>query len=148
MHRVRAWMNWGVVVVAVGVLVPPPGAGLVPSLGGAEEERVIQGEIVDPAVYLKEGLHGPEMVNQTFEALDGGQTLALLEDSTDTLYLLLAEEPGEDPNELVYDYVNQRLNVTGTVYERAGVKGIAVKSVELLAAADATTVEPQSVASP
>ena len=137
MDRVRAWTNWGMVVVAIGVLVPP--------LGGAEEARVIQGEIVDPAVYLKEGLHGPEMVNQTFEALDGGQTLALLEDASDTLYLLLAEEPGEDPNELVYDYVNQRLAVTGMVYERAGLKGIVIRSVEPLADADTTAVEPQAI---
>lgn len=99
------------------------------SPASAQQELVLEGEIVDPAAYLKDGRHGPERIDQTYEALDGGQTLALLDQSTDSLYLLLAEEPGEDPNELVYDYVNQRLSVTGTVYERGGLRGIVVQSV-------------------
>lgn len=96
----------------------------------AQSEQTMRGEIVDPASYLKDGRHGPSFVDETYEALDGGQTLALLEDATGTLYLLLAEEPGEDPNELVYDYVNQSLTVQGTVYERGGLHGIVLHSIE------------------
>ena len=103
-----------------------------PSSAKAQEVRTIQGEIVDPATYLKTGGHGPAAANHTYEAVDGGQTLALLDEATGQLYLLLAEEPGEDPNELIYDAANQTLKVTGTVYERAGLKGIVVKSVEPL----------------
>ncbi len=136
MSRTRAYVGWGIAMALVaGVLIPR---------GFAEGARVLQGEIVDPAAYLHNGSHGPERVNQTYEALDGGQTLALLEDGTETLYLLLAEEPGEDPNELVYDYVNQRLKVTGTVYERAGMKGLVIQAVEPLVAADTPAVEPQA----
>lgn len=129
MTRTRAGVGWGIVMALAGGVLTPQGF--------AEGEQVIQGEIVDPAAYLQDGSHGPERVNQTYEALDGGQTLALLEDGTDTLYLLLAEAPGEDPNELVYDYVNQRLTVTGTVYERAGLKGIVIQSVRIAEAAQA-----------
>jgi len=140
MTRARACVGCGIAVALMaGVLTPP---------GFAEGEQVIQGEIVDPAAYLQDGSHGPEMVNQTYEALDGGQTLALLEDGTETLYLLLAEAPGEDPNELVYDYVNQRLTVTGTVYERAGLKGIVIQAVQPIAAADTTAIEPQAASTP
>lgn len=96
----------------------------------AEESRTIRGEIIDPAGYLKTGAHGADTASQTYEALDGGQTLALLDESGQTLYLLLAEEPGEDPNELVYDYANQLVNITGVVYERGGVHGLVAKSVE------------------
>jgi hypothetical protein len=96
----------------------------------AQHEETLRGEIVDPAAYLKSGTRGPELANETYEALEGGQTLALLDDATNTLYLLLAGEPGEDPNELVYDYVNQPLHVTGTVYERGGARGLVVKSVK------------------
>ncbi len=98
------------------------------------EEQTITGEVVDPAGYLKEGRRGPELVDQTYEAVDGGQTLAVLEDGTETLYLLLAEQPGEDPNELVYDYVNQQVKVQGSVHERGGLRGIVAASVEPLAA--------------
>jgi hypothetical protein len=106
------------------------------------EERTFLGEIVDPAGYLKEGRRGPEAVAQTFEAVDGGQTLALLEDATNALYLFLAEVPGEDPNELVYDYVNQRMKVTGRVYSRGGMEGIVVSAVEPLEPADTQAATP------
>jgi len=103
------------------------------------EERTFIGEIVDPAAYLKEGRRGPEAVSQTFEAVDGGQTLALLEDGADTLYLFLAEVPGEDPNELVYDHVNQRMKVTGQLYSRGGMQGIIASSIEPLEPTDPQT---------
>jgi len=109
---------------------------LVPALAIAQETQTLQGEIVDPAAYLKSGAHGMEAANQTYSAVDGGQTLALLDDASGALYLLLADEPGEDPNELVYDYVNQRLKITGKVYERHGLKGIIASSV--------TPLEPQA----
>ena len=98
-----------------------------------QEPKMLTGEIVDPALYIREGRRGPEAQEATNEAVDGGQTLALLEDKTDTLYVLLAEQPGEDPNELVYEYLNQRVKVTGYVYKRSGVQGLVVAS----AAADA-----------
>jgi len=67
-------------------------------------------------------------------------SLALLDESAHALYLLLAEEPGEDPNELVYDVVNKIVKVTGTVVERDGLRGIVVTAVEPVEAAP--PVEP------
>ena len=118
----------------------------------AQETKTLKGEIVDPSTYLKDGRHGPELEDQTYEAVDGGQTLALLEDGTGALYVLLGEEPGEDPNELAYDYVNQQVTVTGTVYERGGLRGIVAASIEPVAppanaAAPATPV-PTTPAAP
>ena len=96
----------------------------------AEQTITLQCEVVNPSAYLKEGGHGPELTDQTYEAVEGGQTLALLDPKTGTLYLLLTEEPGEDPNELVYDYANQLITVTGRLYERGGMKGLVILSVE------------------
>ena len=99
------------------------------------EERTIVGELVDPATYVKDGRHGPDLAEQTYEAVAGGQTLAVLEDGTGMLYLLLAEQPGEDPNELAYDYVSQQVTVRGAVHERGGLRGIVAASIEPLTAA-------------
>jgi len=123
--------------IAQGVVVLLAVSVIVGGLRAQEAPRTVQGEIIDPALYLREGRHGLEMEDETFEAVDGGQTLALLEQGTDNLYLLLAEEAGEDPNELAYDYVNQQVMVTGTVYERGGLRGIVASSVEPLAAPEA-----------
>ena len=110
-----------------------------------QELKTLTGEIVDPALYLREGRRGPDAQEATNEAVDGGQTLSLLEDQTDTLYILLAEEPGEDPNELVYEYLNQRVKVTGYVYKRSGVQGLVVTAVEPLGSSENTEGEsPQT----
>ncbi len=115
------------------------GLGSLPLLSAEETTREIQGEVVDPAAYLRESRRGPEATDQTYEAVDGGQTLALLEEGTGSLYLLLAEGPGEDPSASVYDYANQSVKITGTVLERGGLKGIVVKSVEPLKTPEAQT---------
>ena len=112
------------------------------------ENQVFQGEVVDPGAYLKTGAHGADAVDQTYEAVDGGQTLALLEEKTQTLYLFLAEEAGEDPNELVYDYANRKVKVTGSVVERGGLKGIVAASVEPLEPLlNTTTPAPEGASS-
>ena len=125
------------VICAVGIAL---GVGLAAQRSSfAQEERTVEGEIVDPSGYLKNGSRGPDAVELTYEAVDGGQTLVLL-DANGALYLLLTEEPGEDPNDLVYDYANQKVKVTGKVYERGGAKGIVAVSVEPLEPADASAL--------
>lgn len=119
-------------LVVFGLVVPLRGA-----VAAEAEQQTIVGEVVDPGLYLKEGRHGPETTDQTYQAVDGGQTLALLDSANGTLYLLLPEEPGEDPNELVYDHVNKQVKVTGAVYERDGVHGVVPAAVEPLESDDA-----------
>jgi len=126
--RQRLGRSW--LALAVGLL----GGFLVP-VARAEEPvslftQTLHGEVVDPALYVKEGRHGSEWIDQMAEAADGGQTLALLEDENQTLYLVLTDTPGADPNELLYDHVGQRVRLKGNVYERGGMRGIVVTSIE------------------
>jgi len=131
-----------------GVLI---GAGLSLALMAIEvraQEQTLQGEIVDPATYLKDGRHGIEMEEWTYEAVDGGQTLALLDTATNMLYVFLAEEPGEDPNELAYDYVNQQVTVEGTVYERGGLRGVVATSIQPLEPPERLMIPLEGLAAP
>ena len=114
------------------------------SAAGAQETKTIQGEVADPGLYLREGRHGTEVEDVMYDAVDGGQTLALLEEGTQTVYLLLANEAGEDPNELVYEYVGRRVKATGTVYERGGLKGLVLTSVEPLDQPPASETPPEA----
>ena len=111
------------------------------------EPKTLHGEIIDPAGYLKTGSRGADTEDATYEAVDGGQTLAVLEDGTDLLYVLLAEEPGEDPNELAYDYVNRKVTVVGTIYERGGLRGIVATSIAPVEPPDATSPTASAPAS-
>lgn len=118
----------------VGLVVGCLAAGTV-----AAAEQTVEGVLVDPSTYVQEGRYDVDSVEL---ALDGGQSLAVLETKTQSLYLLLAEQAGEDPNELVYDYLDQGpVHITGEVFERGGVRGIVPKTVTPLAPApsDETT---------
>lgn len=116
-----------------------------PALAQEEEEEVaaeeaaatLQGEVIDPALYLREGRHGLEVEDLAYDAADGGQTLALLEEGTETIYLFLAGEPGQDPNDLVREHAGRSISVTGPVYERGDFRGIVPVSVESLEGAPA-----------
>ncbi len=113
----------------------------IPAPAAADQQKVV-GEVVDPSAYLKEGRHGAEMTEQTYTAVDGGQTLAILENGTNNLYLLLAEQTGEDPNELVYDYVNQQVTAKGRIFEKGGVRGFVATSVEPVTQATPAAAAP------
>lgn len=92
--------------------------------GGATQTTTVEGELIDPALYLREGRHGPDVADLISQAADAGRTLALLEDGTATVYLFLASESREDPNEFLYDHIGHRVSVTGFLYERGGLTGI------------------------
>ena len=92
----------------------------------------ITGEVIDPALYLREGRHGLDAEEQTYDAVDGGQSLAVLDSETLNVYLCLAAQPGDDPNELLYEYVGRRVRVTGELYDRGGLKGLVITDVEPL----------------
>ena len=124
---------------AIGVLLVWSGLAVAGQPAFAELQT-LQGEVIDPASYLKDGRHGPELEDQTYEAADGGQTLALLEEGTGSVYLLLAEQPGSDPNELVYEYVDRRVKITGMLYERGGLHGMIASAV--------TPLDPAAAAGP
>ena len=123
-----------VVGIFSGVLVASCAVG-----SFAQDTKTIRGEVIDPALYLREGRHGANETDLINESIDGGQSLALLEEGTNTVYLFLAGEPGEDPNDLVYEYVGQRVKVTGTPYERNGLKGVVATTVEPVETATAPT---------
>ncbi len=115
------------------------------SASGVEEtgqERSFQAEVVDPGAYLKDGSRGPDQADQTYQAVESGQTLALLDEPSGSLYLLLADNPGDDPNTLVYDYVNQKVQVSGWVYAKGGVQGIVLTSVEPLEPSESAAASP------
>ena len=125
-HTITRWFHASL----RALLVAAAGGFACLSAAQAEQTVTLQCEVVNPSTYLKEGGHGADLTDQTYEAAEGGQTLALLDPKTGTLYLLLTEEPGEDPNELVSDYANQLVTVTGRLYERGGMKGLVILSVE------------------
>lgn len=138
----RHWWSGSLVSLWLVGLLPASAVAVTVSAAQEPAEQTIQGEVVDPALYIREERHGPAVEEETYEAVDGGQTLAILEEGTGILYLLLAEAPGEDPNELAYEHIAKPVKVTGRVFERGGLRGIVPTQVMPIEPANATSPTP------
>lgn len=100
------------------------------SIAIAEEKVTVKGEVVDPACYLHMGKRGAEHKVCAEACMKAGQTLAILDDEADTLYLLTGEKPGVDPNAQVKGHIAEIVEAEGTVHAKSGIKGITISSVK------------------
>lgn len=100
----------------------------------AREERgkdvAIIGEVIDIACYLDEGERGEDHKGCGIACAKGGQDLGILESNSGWIYGSIALNPGDDPNAKLMDYVAEVVKVKGKLFDRGGVRGIKVASVE------------------
>lgn len=96
-------------------------------MGG--KETTIKGEVVDTACFLMGEKRGAAHKECAIACAKAGQDLGIYDESTKTLYFLAGEKPGTDPNAQVKDHIAETIEVKGMVFERAGAKGIVIKSV-------------------
>ena len=143
----------GVAVLLVGIVVAataqekatepakgPAAAG--ESKGSAAPAKLgaktIIGEVIDPACWVINGAKGDAHKECMIACAKSGQTLAILEQKTNKIYILATERPGDDPNRGVIDYAGQKVMVKGKVFSRGGLIAIQVASVEPYSAAKAS----------
>lgn len=100
----------------------------------AAKEVTITGQVIDPACYMKMNQKGPEHKKCAQTCAKSGQTLAILEDKTNKIYISLADEMGGDPNAQILDLAEEHVKVTGKVITKGGLSGIVISKVEKLGA--------------
>jgi len=91
--------------------------------------KTIVGEVVDPACWVVNGAKGAQHQECAIACAKAGQVLAILEQKTNKLYLIATENPGEDPNAQVIEYVAKKVTVTGRTYTRGGVTAIKIAEI-------------------
>ena len=97
-------------------------------MGG--EEKTITGQVVDPACYIAMNLKG-ESHKQCAEACaKAGQAFSILDEKNGVLYQVIEGAPTTDPNQLLWDHVEQNVTVTGTVFHKDGMHAIVPKEVK------------------
>ena len=107
---------------------------LFPLSAGAEEgttekiEVTIVGEVISPVCYLDHNGKGAEHKSCAESAVASGLPLALLEDDTEFLYLVVT--PDHKPaTEQMRSYIAQRVQVQGKLMEGNGLTIIEVENV-------------------
>jgi len=97
-------------------------------MGG--EEKTITGQVVDPACYIAMNLKG-EAHKQCAEACaKAGQAFGILDEKNGVLYQVIEGAPTTDPNQLLWDHVEQNVTVKGTVFEKNGMHAIVPTEVK------------------
>jgi hypothetical protein len=88
----------------------------------------INGTVVDTGCYVSHDSKGEEHAKCAAACAKNGVPLAILDDHG-TLYMPIAVEH-KDQNAKLTPFIEKRVKVTGTLLQKGGLKGIAIKTVE------------------
>jgi hypothetical protein len=89
----------------------------------------INGTVVDTGCYVSHNSKGEAHAKCAEACAKNGVPLSIL-DEKGTLYMPIAVEH-KDQNAKLIPFIEKKVKVTGTVMEKGGLKGIAIKTVEL-----------------
>ena len=84
--------------------------------------------VVDSGCYMSHDSKGEKHVTCATSCAKAGVPLALLDDSGKLFIPVAADHKNQ--NEKLMPFIEKRVKVTGTLMEKGGVKGFAIKTVE------------------
>ena len=121
--NIRKWLAF----VAIAAIV------VFPLLAGAAEveETSVKGEILDLACYVAHDGQGKDHAGCAVKCVKSGQPMGLLA-SDGKVYVLFADHGDAAPYEAAKDLAGKKAEITGSVSNRDGMKGITVRAVKAL----------------
>lgn len=99
--------------------------------GAQSIEKTVVGEVIDPVCYLSHDSRGQDHAECAVSCAKEGITLGILEEKTGKVYVSLPVDHS-NPNSKLLDYIAQRVEVKGTVFQKGGLTGLFVQSVRVL----------------
>ena len=100
----------------------------------AAKPTTMSGEIVDMGCYMSHAAMGEKHAECAAMCAAGGSPIGLLTDKG-VLYLMTAPHESKDGYNKAKEMAGKKVEVTGLVHERSGMKSIEVASVKAAAAA-------------
>lgn len=97
--------------------------------GNAGKEITMTSLVIDTGCYLSHASKGEKHETCATTCAKAGVPLALLDEASGTLYLPVAVDH-KNPNAKLMPFIEKKVKVTGTIMEKGGIKGFAIKSVE------------------
>ena len=96
--------------------------------GGHGKEVTMTSLVVDTGCYLSHDSKGEKHRTCATTCAKAGVPLALLYEATGKLYLPVASDH-TNPNAKLMPFIEKKVKVTGTLMEKGGIIGLAIKSV-------------------
>ncbi len=101
----------------------------------AGDVKTIKGEVVDVSCYVAMGAKGEDHKTCALNCLKAGEPAGIVEEKTGDIYLVVnTEDHAVNPSQKVMPYVAKKVEATGTVNEKGGVKTIDIKDIKESAA--------------
>jgi hypothetical protein len=104
---------------------------------GSEHSMTVTGEIVDTGCYLSHAATGAKHKQCAATCVARGMPIGLVTDKGD-LYLLVQPHGNLDAYKKARTFAGDRVEITGPMYERSGMKAIEVAMVKAAPAAQAS----------
>jgi hypothetical protein len=117
------------VLLAFTASVAPMPAAAEPAAAGPETASVT-GEVIDLSCYVRAGMKGAGHADCAASCGKAGVPLAILEDESEKVWIVVSEKDMEPPNAKLLPFVAKKVTVTGKVYERGGQRIIAMSTVK------------------
>jgi hypothetical protein len=96
-----------------------------------EKAGAVTGEVLDLSCYIGHGAMGAGHAGCAEKCLKGGQPMGLL--GTDgSVYVLFADHANAAAFEKAKDFAGKKVEITGDVASKDGIKGLTVKDVKPL----------------
>ena len=85
--------------------------------------------VIDTGCYMSHNSKGEKHTTCVTACAKAGVPLALLDEASGTLYIPVATDH-KNQNEKLMPFIEQKVKVTGSIVEKGGLKGFAIKTVE------------------
>ncbi len=85
--------------------------------------------VVDTGCYMSHNSKGEKHEGCATTCAKAGVPLALLDEASGTLYIPVASDH-KNQNSKLMPFIEKKVTVTGTLIEKGGVKGFAIKTIE------------------
>jgi len=96
-----------------------------------DKVSVVKGEVLDLSCYLGHGGMGEGHAGCAAKCVKGGAPVGLLS-ADGTVYVLYADHSDGSPYDQVKDLAGKKVEVTGDVASKSGMKGLTVHAVKAL----------------
>ena len=98
-----------------------------------DKEMTIKGEVVDVACYLHVGdkAKGEDHLSCAQACAKAGGALGILTDKGELYVSMLPDDHSAGPNAILMDHISHKVEATGMVRSKGGVRGIMLTKVEM-----------------
>src|SRR5262245_2713597 len=93
---------------------------------------VVRGEVVETACFVMGNRRGPLHRACALACARAGQELGILDDRSRTLFVLLQDYREHSPGNPLLEYLAGKVEVSGEIVERGGVKAIVPRQIHLI----------------